>query len=566
MATALQPAITISSPTLISKKRPAAINAGGVLLSASLLICILQLYWFGSKSIHQIDADGIDYVGIATELKEGLFHASINAFRSPLISWLIAVIPGLTPFQSGKLITILAYLSSVVLLYAFTRKLWHSSIAAGLSALLFAVARGVGFDAVALISPDFLLTALTIGYFSLLIDCIRQDRRWFWLGFVHGLAFLAKAIALPWLMVVTVVAIVVSVEKKRWPRRLACAGAIPLVAAILWASVLHSKYGVFTTGTQFKTNLFQWTLREYRNHRPHTYAVLQDISSNTDFQMVVDPMPPGSWGWTYNIQLTQVFRKIIDAERANLPLMMKGLVILANPGVVMGLVSLAWISLRRRTPVFLTKDARVMILIVLTAAITLVLAYCMLVVDERYLLPLFPLVIAVGSRFLTGSLNLKIQPLRTACWAMAAGSLVWSVIYPSSPFRVQKRDFQVICYEAGAALRDIPGTEIVSIGAGPFPEHGVGWEAAYKSAFFGKKRLIATDDTWPSEEPLLLNTDLQTTHASAILVWGSDNESRNRLVQNLRPRYSERTRIIDPILGDVGLVLFPSTMTASLDH
>lgn len=503
-----------------------------------------------------MDVDGMAYVGIAAELKQGLFHASINAFRSPLISWLIAAIPGLSPFQSGKLITIVAYLASIILLYVFTRKLWHSSAAAGLATLLFALARGVSFDAIALISPDFLLTALTLIYFTLLLDCIREDRGWFWLGCVHGIAFLAKAIALPWLTVVTIAAVLLSGNKRGWSRRLALAAVIPLTAAMFWAGVLHSKYGVFTTGTQFKTNLFQSTLREYRNHRSPAYAVLDDISSNTDAHMVVDPMPPGSWAWSYNIQLRRVVPKIVEAEIANLPLLAKALVILANPGVLLGFLWLIWASTQGRVAAGLSRDVRTVIVLVLFATIALTIAYCMLVVDERYLFPLFSLLIAIGSGFLLRPFSGRTRVLRIAAWVVVIGSVLWSLVYPSSPFRVQRRDFQTICYEAGEVLTPTPGAEIVSIGSGPFHEHGVGWEAGYKAAFFGQKRLIATDDAWPSEQPLSVLNDLEKVHASAILVWGEDNQSREELVRKLQDSYVQQSQILDPILGDVGVVLF----------
>src|SRR6266487_3446795 len=176
MATAIQTPPTLTSSVLISSKEKLkhSVNRKRVLISASLLMCTLQLLWFASKCIHQIDADAISYTGIASELKQGLFQVSINGFRSPLISWLMAAIPDLPPFQSGKLITILTYAGSVVLLYAFTKKLWHSDVVAGFAALMFVVGRGVAFDAVALISADFLFAVL---YTCLLLDIAGLPQR-----------------------------------------------------------------------------------------------------------------------------------------------------------------------------------------------------------------------------------------------------------------------------------------------------------------------------------------------------------------------------------------------------
>lgn len=60
------------------------------LVLGAILSCVFQLAWFAPKSFDQIDFDGMAYTGIAHHLRLGEFHAAINAFRSPLISWLIA--------------------------------------------------------------------------------------------------------------------------------------------------------------------------------------------------------------------------------------------------------------------------------------------------------------------------------------------------------------------------------------------------------------------------------------------------------------------------------------------
>ena len=110
----------------------------------------------------------------------------------------------------------------------------------------------------------------------------------------------------------------------------------PLLAVAFWGLILHAKYGVFTTGTQFKTNLLQWTLKAYREPQPSRYTVLRDITRGTDEYMVGDPMPPGSWAWSYPLKLRQVAPAILKAERKNLPAMVKEFAILSNPGLLLG--------------------------------------------------------------------------------------------------------------------------------------------------------------------------------------------------------------------------------------
>lgn len=498
----------------------------------------------------------MDYTGIAVELKHGLFHSAINGFRSPLISWLMALIPGLSVFTGGKLITISTFLLSGVLLYVFTRRLWDSKLVAASAVLLFSFSRGLEFCAVALISPDFLFTVFTLLYFIVLIECLRRDRHWFLLGGIHAMAFLAKAFALPWLAVITVAAVLIRPGNGSRVKRMALSAALPLIVATLWGSILYSKYGVFTTGTQFKTNFLQSTVREYRNHRSLRYAVLADIAEYNDAYMVGDTMPPGTWPWHYKMEARQFVPAIIEAEMINVPRMVKELVIQANPGIVLAFVFVLFaVSVGRARSG--TVVQRLFPIIVALAAGALILAYSMLVVDTRYLFPLAPLVIAVGARFLWPEKGFESTRLSQMCWLFVVGGVVWSLTYSSSPLRIQTRDFQQICYRAGNLLKQSNAKTVVSIGRGPFPEHGVGWEAGYKSVYFAHDRLIATAEAVPVAgdfQPLL--RDISAAAPDAILVWNGDDPSRTQFVAGLNShQYAERAKIYDPVLGDVGVVL-----------
>ena len=515
-----------------------------------------QLWWFWSKCIHQIDIDGIDYVGVALKLRRGLFLTSVNGFRSPLISWIIALIP-LDVFRAGKLVSVTTYLVCVGLTYVLASRLWKSKVVAGTAALLFSLSRGVAFDAVAMITPDLFLTAIVLVYFLVLLECLRHDRYWLLLGVVHAVAFLAKAFALPWLMVISMTAVLFSSGSyKRRAQRFSLVMLFPLLAAAFWGSILHAKYGVFTTGTQFKTNLLQWTLKAYREPQPSRYTVLRDISQGTDAYMVGDPMPPGSWAWSYPLKLRQVAPAILKAERKNLLPMVKELVILANPGLLLGFSILFARLVRPRQK--LEKVEATIAVIIVVSVLALVFAYSMLVFDSRYLLPLLPLVIAVGARFLVPDSSLKSRFLRPLCLGLVGSGVIISAVYGSSPFRVQTRDFQTMCYRAAAILTqmDKPVGSVVSIGSGPLPEHGVGWEAGYKATYFAGKRLIATDETVPSEKELpALVSDLTEAAPDAVFVWQSDDTRRRRLLSLMEANYSDKGRILDPALGDVGVVL-----------
>src|SRR5580658_1443334 len=480
-------------------------KASSWFIAVTLLSCVLQLFWFASKCFNQIDIDGMGYLGIARHLRHGEFQAAINAFRSPLISWLIAVASFASAGGSegyvhiGKLINIAAFLLSLALLYVLTEKLWHSRLVASLAILMFSLGRGLAASAVSMVTPDFLFAALTLTYFIVLLRCLRNDRLendrlkedrlqdWFFLGAIHALAYLAKAFALPWLAACTLVAL--GFSAKPWKAslaRLALAVLIPVAVASGWGTVLHSKYGVFTTGTQFKVNLLQWTLHSYSEHHDTTYALLRDTSKEVDGYGAADPMPPGSWPWTYSLSVKQVVPKMIRAEARNVPRVLKEMMIVTTlGGLIAFIATLATLTRRRRQyPV----EWR-FVVVVAASALSLVTTYSTLVFDERYLFPLIPLLLALATIFLVPDAQFDHDRWRKLCIALIVLGTIASMVYPSSPFRLLTRDFQSSCYDAGNRLQAHVGSRVVSIGSGPYPEHGVGWEAGYKASFFGGRRI-----------------------------------------------------------------------------
>ncbi len=546
-----------------------------VVLAVAIVACAFQLWWFGRICFHEIDFDGMAYTGIARHLREGHFHAAINAFASPLLAWLIAAFhfgSGNEPrsyVMIGKIVNVACFLLAATLTFVLAGRLWRSRLAGSVAVLLFVLGRGVAASAVEIVTPDFLFAALVLSYFILLLRALQRDsfKDWFLPGAVHGIAFLAKAFALPWLAVCTFAAVVVS--GKPWSKqfvKLAAAALIPAVIAAGWAGALHSKYGVFTTGSQFKANLLMWTLRAYRVHHDSKYAVLTNTEPELDEYGVFDPMPPGSWTWKYHSTVGQLVPKIIKAEAHNVPQVLRELIVVATPGACLAyLFALALVMRRGRAKEY--SVVRQFIVVSAIAAITLVGAYSMLVFDSRYLFPLVPLLLAVAAGFLTydGSFHPR---WRRFCQALVVLGLAISLVYRSSPFRTVTRDFEVSCYNTGRLLAEHRiaehriagnrGMRIVSLGSGPFPEYGISWEAGYKSAYFGEARLVGRLDELPdSRQESLVMADVEKAAPEAILVWASPESARRaELIAGLHRPGSSMVKIIDPVVGEVGQVIF----------
>ncbi|MGO9863146.1 MAG: ArnT family glycosyltransferase [Terriglobales bacterium] len=535
-------------------------NISRWLLVAAALSCCFQIVWFGSRCFHQIDIDGIDYIGIARHLRDHQSYSAINDFRSPLLSWLIAngsfFVGDLV--LVGKLLSIGSYLLCAALLYFFAKSLWHSDLAASLAVLWFSLSRGLAAQAVGMVTPDLLFAALTLVYFMVLLQCLRVDetKHWGLLGIIHALAFLAKGFALPWLALTTLVSVLHSRPRQQWAARLALAGILPLLVAATWAGVLHSKYGAFTTGTQFKFNFLQWTPHAYKQPPDPTYAVLKDMRPFVDEDNVGDPMPPGSALWSYRIDARQAVPALAKHEAHNLPMAVKELLIVVTPGGLMAFVFVVVDLARRRerNPVEFTLTA-----VVALGGVSLLLAYCMLVFDGRYLYPIIPLELAIAVGFLD-RMGPALRIWRRAMIALIVLGILASLVYSSSPFRTLSRDFQVSCYRAGQSLRTHPGSTVVSIGSGPYQDHGVGWEAGYKSAYFGDRRLIGATEKLPNLEGIsAILGDISKARPDAVLLWGRPGDARyEALAQQLNQAYGDghREALMDPFFGEVGSAFY----------
>ncbi|MGA2980024.1 MAG: glycosyltransferase family 39 protein [Terriglobales bacterium] len=535
---------------------------------ATVVSCIAQLSWFASKCFTQIDYDGMSYVGIARHLSQGQFHAAINAFRSPLISWIIAagsVLDG-NLLQVGKFTNIGSFLASAVLVYLLTKRLWQSRLAAAIASLWFSLARGLAATAVILIIPDFLLTALVLTYFLILLRCFRTDQAkdWAFLGLVHGVAYLAKAFALPWLALATLVSVAISFRKQ--PRhglnRFVLASLAPLLIAAAWATALHSKYGVFTTGSQFRSNFLGYNVRSYSQREP-TYALLNDTILEpglsdpspwkSDEYVVNDPMPPHSRAWSYRPPISEAVPLVIAAERRNLPEALKELTILLTPGGILGFFFMLGTTIRRRwqsVPEFRFTC------VVAVSAVSLILAYGMLAFITTYAYPLVALIMAVTSRFFVSDAQFAANPVwQRLCIVLVVAGLIVAFTYRASPFRTLDRNFQMSCYDAAQKLEAYSGSRVVTIGSGPYPEHGVGWEAGYRVAFFSNRRIVAESPDLPADVALLM-ADIEKSSADAVLLWGNPTDPRFQLVlRGLAAEYQVRLPIMDPVLGQVGVVV-----------
>jgi 4-amino-4-deoxy-L-arabinose transferase-like glycosyltransferase len=573
--------MSLVTPLESSSARASRSQAGipGIILAVAALYWLFQVAWFWRYGSRNINIDGICYIGIARHITDGDFRASFHGYWSPLISWVIAAasFAGHDRTLIARMVTLGCFALCLLLIYLLTQKLWGSRLLSAFAVLWFVAERSVAAFSVYFIGADLLLTALILTYFIALLDCLRQPdrgKKWFALGIAHGFAFLAKAISMPLLAFASVLAVLFTHGKnlKRAARALIFAAIFPALVWIGWGTALRQKYGVFTTGYQLHWNLLD---RDDRDALGKSGTiVIRDTREMLDSYMVSDQMPPGSSAWHAKVWRASLVPRIAQKEVLNLPQACKELLILLTPGAVLALGLCAWQLTRCRR----TQTAQFHFFwIALSATAMLVLTYCMLVFDGRYVLPVTAVLIALSVRFAVPPAAIRdsndfvpdeIQGAglwQTIAGLMIIAGLIFAQFYWASPFRTIRQDFQRSAYGAAEVIRQGQAHTIVNIGRGPYPEHGVGWEAGYYAAYFSEARITGElQEITSATVPSSIVTDVAKLSPDAVLVWGTPADSNYvRVIDSLRDAYprAKLSVIRDPMKGEVGRVLLLKSLS-----
>ena len=573
--------ISKTDPAIASAESSGNRRLATVVTVTAGLYWAFQVGWFWRYCVHAINADAVSYIGIARHIREGDFAASLHGYWSPLISWLLAASLFGDHTQSAHMLMLALFVLCQMLTCLLAQNLWGSRLLSAVAVLWFTAARGVAAFSVCFIGADLALTAAMLAYFIVLLACLRKPenwRRWVLLGMIHASAFLAKSIAMPLFALTTGLAVLSirgQVRAQSAIHALLLAAIFPLLTWLGWGTALHQKYGVFTSGYQLRWNLLDPTTKQAAS-RGAGLHVLTDTRQIYDSYMVSDSMPPGSPLWHVRILQAGLLDQIVGREIQNLPEAAKQLFVLLTPGGMLALILslIQIIRARRQYPVHFRWTA-----CILSSVIALILAYCMLVFDGRYVLPITPLLIALSVRWAVPT-KWSLAPTGFGAapdagrWQMLASGLlaaglIFVQLYWASPFRTIDRDFQRSVYDAAKILKDAHAETVVSIGEGPYPQHGVGWEAGMYTVYFSHSRIVGMLFDLPdnSGQNSIIH-DISELSPDAVMVWGSD-AMYSSLVSKLQATYPDRSAklITDPRKGAVGTILGRPTVDHTLvDH
>ena len=227
---------------------------------------------------HEVISDGVSYLAIAMAYVNGDWSQALNAYWSPLLSWLVALLVLLlrpSPYWQVATLHLVLFLSYVASLFAFeffTRELILSQSSdgnakplpptaiyiAGYCSVLFA---GLSMVGNWFCSPDMMALALTL-FLSGVVLRIRRTggstTLFLLLGIACALAYFARAAFVAPVAIYFAVVLVILYQQHRDLLRpaLIMAGAIGLLTAP-FIGAISKKEGYFTIGDAGKLN-YAW--------------------------------------------------------------------------------------------------------------------------------------------------------------------------------------------------------------------------------------------------------------------------------------------------------------------
>jgi len=211
----------------------------------------------------QMNPDGVSYLTIARQYLAGHFADAVNAYWSPLYSWLLVPLlwAGIEATLATKVLAILVGAATLSIVWWLLRNLSVPRDARVIvSVALFPILYYFCMDVT---TPDLLITAMLLLY-AAQMSVPSYGRRWFdgaTSGVLAGFAFLAKAYALPVLALHFVLVNSVAIWRAKPGRRKrkvihAIAGLFVFAVIVgSWSAVLTHKYKSFTVASTGRFNI-----------------------------------------------------------------------------------------------------------------------------------------------------------------------------------------------------------------------------------------------------------------------------------------------------------------------
>lgn len=377
--------------------------------NSHLILTSIIYFTIGVVLIHfyyqyAVGGDGISYISIAQKYVAGDFSNAINGYWSPLYSWL------LTPFlffektplsiiYSAQILSLIIGFFTIIGIWKLLQKF---DIDKNIKTpVLFFLIPILLYFSLTLTTPDLLTTCIVIFYLGAIFNPSYENKLYY--GFICGilgaLAYLSKSYVFPFFLVHFIFFNVfyyfkdmTKKKKKNILKNLFLGLTIFFVISSFWVSLISYKYGELTFSTSGTYNQ-EFVGPESQGH-PVLYQGLIKPPNNSAISAWEDPSyfkmkswsPFASW-YNFKYQINLIWQNILVIIKC-----------LNYFSILSLLIILASILLLLRPPNSIKKNQ---LFYLLGTVFIYCAGYSFVTVVERYLWPIYVLIIVLGAFILS---------------------------------------------------------------------------------------------------------------------------------------------------------------------
>lgn len=432
-----------------------------VLLIAVLVYCALAGVFLVRKC-ENLNPDGIAYIQNARHLLHGEWSAAVSGYWPPLVSWSIApfLLAGMDAVHAAHCALALWGLVTVLAAYFFMRRFTPMPPAYCLGPMLVVATSTVYW--LRYITPDIPVAAILMLYFGCVWhpQLCTSPKRQLAAGIVAGLAFFAKAYVLPFFCIHYAATLlcgplgrrqeaelpVAQEAPKRPPLgRLAGAFAVGLLGIALvagpWIAALSIKYGKPTYSLAGGPNHAITGPPDVTRDHPHMCGLWPAPQGTVTVWETPENLPYKNWSALENSTYFKWQLMIIGKNLWSVQRILSSYDILGASLAVLCGCPVLWVLLRGQ------KDERRRLIWTVGTVILYCSGYVLLVLEDRYLLPVIVPLLAIWMFHLVWRLAQfgaarDIAALRRPAMAVMGTVLTLSLTLPT----------------LGATARDLLGT------------------------------------------------------------------------------------------------------------
>lgn len=397
------------------------------------LILILIIYIFVGLSLlsyyqYQINPDGISYITITNEYLTGNFFGAVNAYSGPLISWF------LTPFLlfnqspayallSTKILSLIVGFFTIIgvrqLSYIFELgKIIRSTI------LLCSIPIILYF-ALTVITPDLLVVCFLVYYFTIIFNPKYSNKLYNGVlcGVLGALAFFAKSFIFPFFIVHFIIMNVLHYYESPEPKKrnkkvsknLIIGFLTFLVISGVWVGLISSKEGKLTFGTSGEYN---YELVGPQSNGFPQYS--QGLSAPGNTQKLESWSPFSSWS-NFKYQL-----KLIKNNSISTLYIFQYFSFLSV--LILLFFLLLFIGSLNRINSSKHQNLRVNVWYPLVTLLIYSGGYLPVLVEERYIWPVYILLLLMGGYLLNVLFKMKLFDRLNNFWNLKIGNVLKAVL------------------------------------------------------------------------------------------------------------------------------------------